>query len=167
MPGFRRQEAGLTATAWSLCWGGICCVCSLLPAPPPILAGGAARQTDSLPVLGQMCVGCPICSLSGLSSPCSLDAPLPRPLGGMSCPGRHCITALGPDALGGCSCSDQERAEVWVSGLLWGICRLSHVALSQGWRCHLAPLHALPVKALTWSAWNKVLHSLSATPGED
>lgn len=73
MPDFRRREAGLTATAWSPCWGGICCVCSLLPAPPPpswqaVVQG---RQTPS-PSQDR-------CVLAALSAP-SLGSPPSSPL---------------------------------------------------------------------------------------
>lgn len=72
MPDFRRREAGLTATAWSPCWGGICCVCSLLPAPTPSWqAVVQGRQTPS-PSQDR-------CVLAALSVP-SLGSPPPSPL---------------------------------------------------------------------------------------
>jgi hypothetical protein len=88
MPGSRRQEAGLTATAWSLCWGGICCVCSLLPALPPrpalpILAGCGTGQTH--PCLGDRCVlaegGTPAWAFSLAPPPLASQGECPVPGG--------------------------------------------------------------------------------------
>lgn len=75
----------MTGTAWSRCWGeSAVCAASFLPLP--MLAGVGAT------------VGHPICPPpAGVLPPHSLlsaplTQPLDRPLGGMSCPGRHCIT---------------------------------------------------------------------------
>lgn len=73
MPDFWRREAGLTATAWSPCWGGICCVCSLLPAPP-LLSWQAVVQGRQTASLSQ-----DRCVLAALSAP-SLGSPPPSPL---------------------------------------------------------------------------------------
>lgn len=112
----------MTGTAWSSRWGGICCVCSLL-LPLPILAG-----SDAAADWGRVCHWPPYLPPSRLS-PLSahplatrLTQSLGRPFGGMSCPKRHCITAVQPASPEGCSDSDHERAEFWVSGLLWRLC---------------------------------------------
>ena len=77
--------AGLTGTAWSRCWGGICCVCSLLPAPPPAGRRWCHRWPPYPPPPAGVL---PPHTLL----PAPLTQPLHRPLGRMSCPGRHCIT---------------------------------------------------------------------------
>lgn len=78
VPGFRRRAAGLTATAWSLCCDGICCVCRLLPAPPYPPTQSWQVQTDRHPVLRT-----DVCWLPSLHLP--REHPHPRSLL-MECP---------------------------------------------------------------------------------
>lgn len=119
MPGCPRR--GGRIDRHSLVWRrrGICCVCSLLPAPPHTGRRQCHRWPPRLP---------PPAGVPPLSTPLSapLTQPLHRPPGGMSCPGRCCITlSRRPLPRAGVTL-DHERAEVWVSGLMWYLC--------PGWR---------------------------------
>lgn len=96
---------------------------NLLHVQPPSFPSD--RHTSS-PSEGRCAIGhlcCPLPPESSLCAPASLHThlrslmqPLRQPLSGMSCPGRHCITAIWPPALEGCcySDSDGEKADVWV-----------------------------------------------------
>lgn len=110
MPGLLRRGGRIDRHSLGLALGGICCVCSLLPAPPQ---AGRQRWCHHWPPHLPPPVG--VLSLRTLLS-ALLTQPLDRPLGGMSCPGRHCITAVQVPAPRGWCDSDHERLRFGFQG---------------------------------------------------
>lgn len=119
----RRRGAGIDRHSLaSTLWGNL-----LRVQPPscPSLGWQAAVPWLTPALTGGRCaIGRPVCRLPPepfLCAPPSPRAP-DAAFGGMSCPGRHDITALQASAPRA-GVTDHERAEVWVSGPLGCLCR--------------------------------------------